>query len=200
MHGRISNVIKFVDALKAFKAKLQNWKRKIEIGNCAMFEKLDIVLDNRGNKMPEKIKEDISKHLSALQNEFEKYFAETSDQDLDFVRNPFKFPVEKLPDECQDEFLELINDSSARQEYEKLLPQFWIGMKNSYPETTAAALRILIPFVSTYSCESGFSSLVQIKSKQRNRLDVKDDMRCALSQTLPRVQQLTDEKQEQISH
>jgi len=82
-------------------------------------------------------------------NEFERYFPETSDEDLDFVRNPFKFPVEKLPDECQDKFLELIDDSSARQEHEeKLLPHFWIGMKNSYPQTTEATLRILIPFVS----------------------------------------------------
>jgi len=43
--------------------------------------------------------------MSALQIEFERYYPETSDEDVDFVRNPFKFPVEKLPDE--DESLEL---------------------------------------------------------------------------------------------
>jgi len=82
IQGRNSNVIKFVDALKAFKAKSQNWKSKIE--NCTMFEKLDVILDSRGNKMPEKIRKDISKHLSALQNEFERYFPKTSNKDLDF--------------------------------------------------------------------------------------------------------------------
>jgi len=56
------------------------------------------------------------------------------------------------------------------------------------------------PFLSTCLCESGFSSLVQIKSKQTNRLDVEDDLHCALSQTLPHIQQLADEKQEQILH
>jgi len=57
-------------------------------------------------------------------------------------------------------------------------------MKNFYPETTEGAFRIVIPFVSTYLSMSEFLTLVQIKSKQTNRLDVEDDLRCALSQTL----------------
>ena len=97
--------------------------------------------------------------------------------------------------------MELINDSTAQQKYEeKLLSQFWIAMKDSYPKTTEKAPHILIPFVSTYLCESGFSSLLQIKSKQRNRLDVEDDLRCALFQTAPRIWMLSDRKQCQASH
>ena len=46
MQGKNTNVIKFVDALKAFKAKLANWKRKAEIYNFAMFEKTDMLLDS----------------------------------------------------------------------------------------------------------------------------------------------------------
>ena len=131
----------------------------------------------------------------------ERYFPETTDEDLDFIGSPFKYPVEKLADDCQDEFLELINDSTARQEYEeKLLSQFWVVMKDSYPKTAEKALHILIPFVSTYLCESGFSSLLQIKSKQRNRLDVEDEFRCALSQTAPRIRMLSDRKQGQTPH
>ena len=121
MQGKNINVIKFVDALKAFKAKLANWKRKAEIYNFAMFEKVDMLLDSREeSSMPEVVVEkDIAKHLSNLQNEFDRYFPETSDEELDFVRYSFTFPVEKLSDECLDEFLELINDSGARQEYQK---------------------------------------------------------------------------------
>jgi hypothetical protein len=33
---------------------------------------------------------------------------------LDLVRNPFKLSVENVPDDCQDEFLELKTDSGAR--------------------------------------------------------------------------------------
>ena len=86
--------------------------------------------------MPEVVEKDIVKHLSNLQNEFDRYFPKTNDEELDFVRNSFTFPVEKLSDECQDEFLELINNSGARQEYqEKPLSHFWVGLKDSYPQT-----------------------------------------------------------------
>ena len=119
------------------------------------------------------------------------------------MRNPFTFPVEKLSDEYQDEFLEMINDSVARQEYqEKPLSHFWVGLKDSYSQTTETALRILIPFVSTYLCESEYSPLLQIKAKHknilRNRLAVEDDL--SLSQTTPRIQLFSKNKQKQIAY
>ena len=171
----------------------------MEMYNYTMFEKLDIHLDERPEGMPDHIKNGILEHLSALESVLKRYYPKITDEDLDFVRNPFKYPVEKLADDCQDEFLELINDSTARQEYEeKLLSQFWVKIKDFYPKTREKAL--LIPFVPTYLCESGFSSLLQIKSKQRNRLDVEDDLRCALSQTALRIQMPSDRKQGQASH
>ena len=70
--------------------------------NYIMFDKLDILLDERPDDMPYHIKYGILEHLSDLKNEFEKYFSETTDEDFDFVRNPFKYSVKKLADECQD--------------------------------------------------------------------------------------------------
>ena len=186
MQGKNINVIKFVDVLKAFTSKLSNWKRKIHMHNYSMFEKLDMLLDQRENGLPVQIKSDIFKHLSSLESEFERYFPEISNDELDFERNPFTFSIEKISDECQDEFLDFVNDSSAKQTYhEKLLTEFWIEMKNSYCKITEKALRILIPFVSTYLCEAGFFTLLQIKTKQKNKLHVEDDLCCALSQTSP---------------
>ena len=133
----------------------------------SMFEKLDMLLDHRENGLPVQIKSDILEHLSSLKSEFKRYFPEISDDELDFVRNPFTFSVEKVSDECQDKILDLVNDFSAKQVYcEKLLIEFWIKMKNSYSKITERALRILIPFVSTYLCEAGFSTLLQIKTKK----------------------------------
>ena len=80
-----------------------------------MFQKVNMLLVSR-EKISKKIKGTF-KRLSALQNIFERYFPEAINEDLDFVRNPFAYPVEKLSDECQDEFLEMINDSTARQDY-----------------------------------------------------------------------------------
>ena len=115
-----------------------------------MFEKLDILLDNGENKLAVQIENGILKHLSTLENEFERYFLEITNDELDFIRNLFTFSVEKRSDECQDEFLELVNVSLAKQAYyEKLLTQFWTEMKDSYSKTTEKALRILIPCIST---------------------------------------------------
>jgi len=50
----------------------------------------------------------------------------------------------------------------------------------------------LTPFATSYLCESGYSALLAIKTKQRNRLDVKDDMRVALSKTIPQLHVLVE--------
>jgi len=43
------------------------------------------------------------------------------------------------------------------------------------------ALQILMPLASTYLCEVGFSSLVHIKTKARNRPSVTENIRVTLS-------------------
>lgn len=203
MQGKCTNIIKYVDYLSAFKNKIQNWKRKIKLSRCSMFEELSSLFttDNDDETVPESIRTEIVQHLTALEDEFERYFPEINGDELDLVRNPFRLQVEKIPDEYQDEFLELKMDSSAKDIFdEKSLTEFWPLMINSYPKVTEKALRALIPFVSTYLCESGFPTLLQIKSKQRNRLDVENDMRCALSKISPRIMDLVRKKQSQISH
>ena len=181
MQGRNTNIIKFVDALKAFTSKLSNGKQKIRIQNYSMFEKLDILLDNRENKLTVQIENGILKYLSTNKSEFERYFPEITNDELKFVRNLFRFFLEKLSDECQNKFLELVIVSLIRQAYhEKLLAQFWIEMKDFYLKTTEKALRRLILYASKYLCETGFFTLLQIKTKQINRLDVEDDLHTVL--------------------
>jgi len=203
MQGRNTNIIKFMDSLKAFMSKLENWKRKVKIKNVAMFEKLSSILVAGGEDqvLPEFAKNEILQHLTALENEFSRYFPELSDEELDLVRNPFKLSVEKVPDDCQDEFLELKTDSGARDMFdEKSITEFWPLMCDSYPKVAERAIHALLPFVSTYLCESGFSTLLQMKTKQRSRLEVENDLRCALSSTPPRIQELAKKKQSQVSH
>ena len=65
--GKNTNVIKFVGALKDFKAKLANWKRKAEIYNFAMFKKVDMFLDSREeSNIPKVVEKDIVNHFSNL--------------------------------------------------------------------------------------------------------------------------------------
>ena len=73
-------------------------------------------------------------------------------------------------------------------------------MQRCYPWLGIYALNILVPFSSTYLYECGFSALLYIKSKAQNRLDVKSDIRCALSTTSPDIEQLVAKKTRAASH
>ena len=62
------------------------------------------------------------------------------------------------------------------------------------------ALSVLIPFATTYLCQSGFIALLSIKTKSRNHLSAQADMRVAISNKVPRLEILLSNKQEQKSH
>ena len=103
-------------------------------------------------------------------------------------------------DAAQEEFIKLVNDSGAQELFPRVdLPSFWSSLLGSYPIVSDMALKLLIPFPSTYLCEAAFSSILVIKTKARNRLDIEPDLRCCLAVTEPRIQKLV-EKQHQKSH
>lgn len=203
LQGRETHVLLFQDNLRAFISKLQNWRRKVNLGNIAMFEKLCGVMDESEGELDQFLKDEITGHLESLEEEFQQYFPELTEEEEALVRNPFSatLDISSIPDEVQDEFLDLRNDSTARDLFrEKSVTQFWCTMHQSYSKVSMLALRVLLPFASTYLCEAGFSTLVHIKTKNRNRLDIEDDMRLALTNTQPRIPRLAAQMQPQPSH
>ena len=201
MQGQETNIIKFKDTLTAFLEKLKNWISKSEAGNWAMFERVSECLKNDFD-FDDDTKECIVSHLKSLQSEIERYFPDIHDGHI-VAQNPFSpgITMSIIPDDLQDEFIDLKNDSEARNFFlETTLPKFWCKMSKKYKKLSKFALSVLVPFASTYLCESGFSTLVLIKTKMRNKLDVADDMRLALSKTEPDIIKLTNELQAQPSH
>ena len=61
---------------------------------------------------------------------------------------------------------------------------------NMFPKLGEKVLSTLIPFATTYLCESGFSTLLSIKTKSRNRLNAQADMRIAIRNKIPRFQKV----------
>jgi hypothetical protein len=119
------------------------------------------------------------------------------------VRNLFhaSLDVADVPDEVQDDLLELRSDYSARDLFQaKSLPQFWCAVRHSYPKISLLSIRLLLPLAPTYLCESGFSTLLQIKTKARNKLNVQNDMTLALTKTQLRILKLVSQMQAQPSH
>ena len=104
-------------------------------------------------------------------------------------------------DEAQEEFLELKFKSTAKDNFkEQELEAFWLKYLPVYPLISTQALRVLVMFGSTYLCEAAFYTLVAIKTKYRNKLEVEGDLRCALSVIKPRINELVSKKQCQVSH
>ena len=79
-------------------------------------------------------------------------------------------------------------NSTAKDDFEAMsLNNFWAKYLHIYKNVGNVAIHTLLPFSSTYLCESGFSALVSMKTKFRNKLKCEADLRCALSSTKPRI-------------
>ena len=201
LQGQRSNVIMHTDAINAFMAKLQLWGKQMKKGNTAFFQRLSDILGEKDIKDP--LKEEIITHLDHLGDEFKRYFPgiNTEDISMRLTRNPFICQVDDVRGDMQNEFLELKHDSSAKDEFRAQdLEEFWVNMRGAYPQLSTNALKILILFSTTYLCESGFSTLLTIKPKARNRLEVESDIRCSLAKTNPDIDTLVHKKQPHPSH
>ena len=69
---------------------------------------------------------------------------------------------------------------------------------SEYPDLAVKASKTLLPFPTSYLCESRFS--VMAATKPQNRQDVRDILRVSLSSIIPRWERLVGAKQAQDSH
>ena len=137
-----------------------------------------------------------------MQQSFKSYCSD----DLNFelcIGSPFLADLNAVCDDnlAKDELIELRTMQMLRSDFNsKNVAEFWCSLTQAYPRLVKRATVALIPFATSYLFESGFSVLLAIKTKQRNRLDVKDDMHDALSKTIPQFHVLVEKKQQQPSH
>ena len=166
--GKESNIMDFVDKLSAFQEMLDLWERKINAGRLAMFSHLCSYIEDCGTTISEPLKIDIGSHLHSLREEFERYFPEITKFQFALVRNPFLVKMDDcIPendDAAQEDFIKLVNESGAKNLFSRVnLTSFWSSMLISYPKLSQIALKLLMPFPSTYLCETAFSSMLVIK-------------------------------------
>ena len=91
--------------------------------------------------------------------------------------------------------------SVAKDDFKAMsLNDFWAKYVYLYRNIGDIAMRILLPYLAIYMCESGFSALVSGKTKARNKLDYEAYARCALSSTKPRTVLVVSKKQLHPSH
>uniref|UniRef100_A0A8C7WYZ7 DUF4371 domain-containing protein n=1 Tax=Oryzias sinensis TaxID=183150 RepID=A0A8C7WYZ7_9TELE len=108
----------------------------------------------------------------------------------------------KLSPREVDSLVDIASDGTLKTTFrEKGLTDFWLHIQPEHSELADSALKLLMPFPTTYNCEVGFSTLVGLKTKQRNRISVNYDMRLKLSSLEPDIASLmAQKKQHHSSH
>jgi hypothetical protein len=92
----------------------------------------------------------LTEHLQSLKDELFHYFPEAVQISHSLTRNPFAVNVESVPENCQEEFIDLLNSDCAKTDFESLsLSQFWIKQLSKYPVLSETILRVIVPFPST---------------------------------------------------
>ncbi|XP_059799794.1 SCAN domain-containing protein 3-like [Hypanus sabinus] len=203
LQGRMTTVFKLADKVSAFKTKLELWGRRVDRGIFDMFPTLAGILGE--TEAAPSFSQLVHDHLSSLMTEFECYFPTANDPRCanEWVRDPFvNVPGESsMSAREEDQLLKLANDGELKSMFDiTSLPAFWINVKAEYPEIATKALKTLLPFPTSFLCEVGFSAMNAVKTKLRNRQDIRNPLRVSLSPIIPRWDRLVAGKQAQGSH
>ena len=143
-------------------------------------------------------------HLNLLLSNFENYFPKQQAQELEsklWILNPFE--SQQPPDEIG---LELKSDLVQKAFFNPgKHTEFWIKqLDGNYRDLAIQALDIRVQNPTTYLAEKGFSTLVDIKTKKRNKLlsgTLDQLMPGALEKAvMPNWSELVNNIQQQISH
>jgi hypothetical protein len=164
----------------------------------ADFQMLEEMLYQEGvgiqNFLSISLKREIREHLETLQNSIKSYFYLDGIKVEPWICNSFLTVSKMLT--SQDELTDLRTKGSLQLEFNlKRLGEFWCSLRETYPRLVNRAMEDLIAFAKICLYESGFSTLVTIKTKYLNRLDVQHDVRVALSNTSPQFNVLIQAKQ-----
>lgn len=200
MQGRDTYILQVQDKVRAFSKKIMLWSNKLQEGVTEMFPLLHQELlscDDLGSISPL-----IQSHLEHLQGYFKNYFPDLENTHVNWVRNPFAPSVGcSLDLKSQEELIDMTNSGDLKLNFEALpLSDYWLHVRKDYPTLADRALKCLLPFATTYLCESGFSTLKVLKTKHRARLHMDNDMRMALTEIKPRVDKLCRSHQAHPSH
>lgn len=191
------------DKIEAMLRKLNFWNQCLQMNEYDCFGSLSSFLSENKIQLNENIKKDISEHLKQLQLTFKDYFPNKPESNI-WIRNPFQGDITSdtsLSLLEKEKLLDLSSDNSLKAVFaHHSLIDFWLSVKNEYPILAEKAIKILLPFCTTYLCEKGFSTYTYLKDKYRNRLNAEPDLRLKLSDIEPNFEFLCSTKQAQISH
>ncbi|XP_060860558.1 zinc finger BED domain-containing protein 5-like [Metopolophium dirhodum] len=180
MQGPNENILTSCRKLFTLKDKLQIWKKRVQKNQFDMFPSLSVTEESS------EVMTFIMEHLTALEESIDKYFPNLDIFDL----------------EEEEKLAEIRNNRTHLLKYKNVsLNEFWIQVEKIHAEIGKKLLKILLQFSTSYLCEQGFSTLVNIKSNKRMKMEfIEEEMRVCLSTIRPQIKDLCKKKQAQVSH
>ncbi|XP_050535830.1 zinc finger BED domain-containing protein 5-like [Daktulosphaira vitifoliae] len=173
------------EKIRGFIKKLTLWQNNIEKQNYDCFETFQTFITENNIKVPDDIINQITLHLISLKDNFKLYFFEEIEkyQKKNWVVNPFQdATLTGISTKAEEELIDLSEDASLKLKYSRNhLIEFWLSAQQTYPTLSTEALKVLLPFSSSYLCEVGFSAMVGIKNKLRNKLQLSHSLRLKIT-------------------
>uniref|UniRef100_A0A6P7FE06 Zinc finger BED domain-containing protein 5-like n=1 Tax=Diabrotica virgifera virgifera TaxID=50390 RepID=A0A6P7FE06_DIAVI len=155
MHGRKETIISSTDKISACSKKLTIWNSVIEKNDLTTFPETSITLINLKSEDQTLLKESMKEHLCKLQEGITKYFPSVLSANCEWLIA----------------LIEVYSDTVLKSKFSEVAPDvFWISVKNEYPKLAKRAVSLLLPFSTSYLCESAFSAINNIKSSYWSRL------------------------------
>ncbi|PNF19089.1 hypothetical protein B7P43_G10815 [Cryptotermes secundus] len=169
LQGKKQTICQMVGFVDSFRKKLHLFKSALDKNNLLHFpccrklsEEEEEGLEFRDYT---EIIEDLSSEFDRRFNDFESFRP-----DISLFSNPIHCDIESQPGHLQLELCELQCDPSLNTSQVTGIDFWKLLSPERYPLLRNWALKLCSVFASTYICETAFSSLKHVKSKNRNRL------------------------------
>lgn len=201
LQGSSNTLFEVNGKIKAMTKKLNLIANTVENNNFESFPKLEQFMTENEIEPTIELKNCITNHCKMLITTFNEYFPESHEEYL-WIQNPFlEEQRSKLCIKDKESLIDISCDPAQKIVFQNTnLFSFWIKQKNEYEALYREAVKYLLPFTSTYLCETGFSSMVAIKNKYRTTLNLEPNIRLKLTNIEPDIKSLISKMQCQRSH
>ena len=193
LQGNNTTLIQAKGVVLSFLSKLTLFRQNIarrEFGHLPCLRELDMA---NNNSITDDNIHIYCSHIDSLKEDLLIRFKDLTELVIpNFVINPFGTNIETLDPQFQEEFIDLQNDIECNTIFTQCgYSAFWITKEVSerYPHIYQTVKLMFVAFPSSYLVEKGFSTVVNLLTKQRNRLEIstRGDLRLFLTQLEPDV-------------
>lgn len=183
LQGDSLNLIKTKSIISAFLARIKLMKQNI--GRCELSQFPNL---SRVNYQEDDVTVYVQ-HLNELYSDFETRFEDILTLVIpQWIINPYG-DIEETDVTLQEELIGISTNEELKVQFRNGYQQFWLqkDIPVTYPVLWNTARKFLIAFPSSYLVERGFSAVINLITKNRNKLDIinREDLRLNLTKLKP---------------